>query len=235
MSTSGSVNYNITAEDLITDALRVLGVIEEGGSASTSQKADCLPSFEMYIKGLQVEGLQLWATKSASISLTASDGTYTFSSTGDVTEKALKITDAVLRDTSNVDTTLMPLTREEWWALSDKTTAGFPTQYYYDPQLSSGNFNIWPTPDSTAAGYTIEVTYQRPLEDIDTVTNNIDFPQEWLETIKYGLATRLAPMYGYPVRERQMLYQEYALLLKRVLDFDAEQESIYFQPDRINA
>ena len=38
-------------------------------------------------------------------------------------------------------------------------------------------------------------------------------------------------MYGYPVQERNLLLQEYNQMLKDSLDWDTEQESIYFGVD----
>lgn len=229
MATSGTYTYNISASGLITDALRMLGVLEEGSTASTAQLSDSTPAFEMYLKGLGKYGLNLWTTATESITLVASDGTYT------PTKKFLKITDLVYRDSSGEDTPLIPLTRDEFWRLSDKDDTGTPTQYYYDLQESQSAcvINLWPYPDSNNAGSgeTIKVTGQRYIEDISDTSNTIDIPQEWLETIKYGLATRLGPMYGYPVQERNLLLQEYNLLLADSLAWDTEQESIYLQPE----
>ena len=69
-----------------------------------------------------------------------------------------------------------------------------------------------------------------PIDDIVSGANYIALPNEWLETIKYGLAIRLAPMYGYPLQDRYWLSKEYNQLLSENLAFDTEQESIYFQP-----
>ena len=231
MATSGTYTYNISASGLITEALRILGVLEEGSTASSAQLSDSTPAFEMYLKGLGKYGLNLWTTATESITLVASDGTYT------PTKKFLKITDLVYRDSSGEDTPLMPLTRDEFWRLSDKDDTGTPTQYYYDLQESQSAcvIHIWPYPDSNNSGNgeTIKVTGQRYIEDISDTSNTIDIPQEWLETIKYGLATRLAPMYGYPVQERNLLDKEYSIMLEDSLSWDTEQESIYIQPEAI--
>lgn len=232
MATTGTYAYNPTVATVITDALRVLGVIEEGKTASSAQITDSLPAFEMYMKGLGKHGLNLWTI--ATHEETVVSGTYSFIPT----KKFLKITDAVYRDYTGEDTTLIPLTREEYWNLSDKDQTGQPTQFYYDPQESAAESKIyvWPSPDATAATATsyFEITGQILLEDVDSEgsgTYTLDVPQEWLETIKYGLATRLAPMYGYPVQERNLLNNEYSLMLKESLDWDTEQESIYLQPE----
>ena len=232
MSTTSSYAYNPSAANLITDALRYIGAIEEGGSASATQVTDCLPSFEMYIKSLGKYGLNLWKIKTTSITLVA--GTVSYSPT----VKYLKMTDVIYRDADGQDNRLIPLTRQEYWDLPDKDqSSNEPTQFYYDPQItaSGSTLYIWPVPDSSGAGSgeTLEVTGQLLEQDVDTAGTGaatLDVPQEWLETIKYGLAVRLAPMYGYPIQERSMLYKEYDILLRESLSWDTEQESIYLQP-----
>jgi len=229
MATTNTYAYNITAAGLITDALRGLGVIEEGGTASSAQLADCLPSFEMYLKSLAKYGINLWTINNESEEITLSTPTVAYQ----LTNPALKILECVYRDSSGNDTPMIALTRDEYWSLNDKDSTGEPTQYFFDPNSQAASkIYVWPAPDATADDGTIRVVYQHYIEDITSTSNNIDVPSEWLETIKYGLMTRLAPMYGYPVQERNLLLKEYRVMLKENLDWDTEQESIYLQPER---
>lgn len=229
MATTGTYTYNPTASTIITEVLRYLGVLEEGGSASPTQITDSLPAFEMYIKGLGKYGLNLWAIETQSITLVDSTCSYVPDT------KLLKITDMVYRDAGGSDTIMIPLTRDEYWNLNDKDQESQPTQFYYDTQEEqlSSTIYLWPCPNDVSAGNgeTIEVVGQILFEDVGDGTNELDVPQEWIETIKYGLATRLAPMYGYPVQERNLLSKEYQQMLNDSLDFDTEQESIYLRPD----
>lgn len=230
MATTDTYTYTATAGDLIDDALRMLGVLEEGKTASADQLSDALPSFEMYLKSLSKYGLNLWTitNEGESETLVASTGSYT------TDNKALKILECVFRDSDGNDTVLIPLTRQEYWNLNDKDQTGQPTQYFFDPNSQANStIYLWPVPDSNNAGSgeTIEIVYQQLLEDITATTNNIDVPVEWLETIKYGLATRLAPMHGYPTRERELLLNEYQQMLQESLEWDTEQESVYLRPE----
>lgn len=235
MAASNSYDYNPTGAEIITDALRLLGALEEGGTASASQITDCLPSFEMYIKGLTKYGLHLWSINSHGETITLGAGIATVSTTN----TPVKILEAIFRDSDGNDTNLIPLTREEYWALPDKDLSGEPSQFFFDPlddaEDARSTIYLWPVPDATAATGTLEVVYQTHTEDVDDGTgdadNTLGMPQEWLETVKYGLATRLAPMYGYPVRERNLLLQEYQLMLQETLAWDTEQESVYLRPE----
>jgi len=78
--------------------------------------------------------------------------------------------------------------------IPQKTLTGDPIILYYSPQISTGQVFIWPTPSDV--NKRIEVTYLRQIQDFASSADNADFPQEWLETITYNLAVRIAPAYG---------------------------------------
>lgn len=226
MATTGLYNYDPTVSQMVDEALRLISVLEEGVSATATQLADSIPAFEMYIKSLGKYGLNLWAVETQSITLASTVNTYT------PTNKILLVTDVVYRDSDGLDTTMIGISRQEWWNLSDKNQTGQPTQYYYDTKedAAESKLYIWPAPSTSHAdnGETVKVTGQILLENVGTAgTATLDVPQEWLETVKYGLATRLAPMFGYPIQERTLLIQEYNQMLKESLDFDTEHTSIF--------
>ena len=123
---------------------------------------------------------------------------YTFTSR---ITKPLKITSARLisgidstTSTTKTERILAPLTRQEYYELANSTSNGTPTSYYYSPDLTTGQLNLWPRPDDPETY--LEFTYMRHLEDFDSAADNADFPVEWLETITYQLALRLAVIFG---------------------------------------
>lgn len=89
---------------------------------------------------------------------------------------------------------LIPFSQNEYFEQPDKTTQGATSQYYYSPQLISGDLYVWPTAQSNLN--VLRMTYIRPLtvavENIDAP----DFPDEWFECLTYMLATRLMDEYG---------------------------------------
>ena len=146
--------------------------------------------------------------------------------------RPLRILDCERVDTNGNNTSLTLLTKQEWDDLSNKTTTGTPVNYHYDPTLNNGTLYIWQMPDATIAStYTLKITVNSPLEDMDSSTDDFDFPQEWLEAITYGLAYRLAPTYGLPQTERTMLKMDMDEALNLARDYDSEDGSIFFQPE----
>lgn len=233
MTTSNSTNFSVSRDDLIAGALRLCGALALGESPTTDQVSEASTALNILVKAMQADGMPLWAIKEYSITLTSGVNSYTIGTGQTVnTSKPLKITQAFLRDaTSNVDIPMRILTRDEYNRLGNKSTTGSPIQIYYDPQIDYGTLKVFPSPDSiSASNKTIRIVYQRPFEDFDASIDTPDFPQEWYEAIKYGLATRLAGEYGIPLEDRKQLLQEYILIKNDALSFGTEEGSYFFQP-----
>lgn len=195
MATSGSTDFNNTASEIIKDAHALIGVVDQSLNLSSEELALGQRALNRMIKAWNAKGLWLWTFKEGSFSTVADTQSYSMGSGGDYSERPLQITQCRHVEDS-IATEMFPLTREEYFRLPDKSTSGKPTNYYYDPQLTTGTLYIWPT-DSGAN--TLKFTYRRPLEDIDSATDDPDFPPEWLDALTYNLAVRLAPFYGVSV------------------------------------
>ena len=232
MATSGSVDYSLTRSALIKESLQLVAAISEGIDPNDTQYLDASRTLNIMVKAWQAYGLNLWTIETASIDLAASTASYTLgpSGTTGLTERPLKVVEVYITDSDSDDTWLQPLSRQEYIRIVNKDQTGTPTQWYYDPQLTNGTLSVWPAPDSTSAAYTLKVVYQSPIEDMDADIDEFDFPQEWYEAIKYGLAVRLAPVYGLPYNDRLMLKREFDEILDLAKSWDTEQESVFFTP-----
>lgn len=231
MSISNSYNFSTTRNELIAGALRILGVIGEGGTPSAEQYTTGAEALNMLLKSWESEGLPIWAIKKTTITLVDGDNTYDIGDglTVDVS-KPLRIYQAWLHDTtSNVDVPMVRLSQEEYNRLGNKTSSGFPVNYYYESLRTSGNLYVFPTPDSTtASAKTIIVQYQAPFADFDAANDEPDVPQEWFRALKYGLADELALEYGYPSKDRQELMLRAENHKQQALSFTQEEASIFF-------
>ena len=172
MASSGKNFYSLTAGSLITDSLRTLGAIEEGGSATTAQIADALPAFEMYLKSLTKYGLNLWTVQEEHVPIVPDKTEYIAGEPNadvlasdhfpkqDFFNRFTSISDILYRDTDGNDTRLRGLSREEYYGITDKDTAGEPTQYYFDYKtgglvgdrsgIEPSLIRIWPIPQPSA-------------------------------------------------------------------------------------
>ena len=234
MATSNSNNFSITRDDIITGALRLCGAVAMGETPTTAQVTESAQTLNMLVKAWNADGMALWALKEYTLDLTLSAQTYNVGLGQTVNiNKPLKITQAILHDTqTNVDIPMRIITRDEYNRLGNKTTTGQPIQIYYEPLRDYGILHVYPPANSAAVSYKqIKFTYMRPFEDFDASTDEPDFPQEWFDALKYGLASRLAGEYGISMDDRKQLQQEAVMLKNEALGFGTEEGSFWITPD----
>lgn len=228
MTTSGTYDFSVNRDQLIYGALRLAGVIAQGETPSSSQVSDAATTLNMLVKAWMADGMPLWAIRTITITPVANQNTYTYD-----TPKLLKPIQAWNRQTaSQVDIPMRIISRQEYNILGNKSTTGNPIQLFFNPNLSSTEIKLFPTPDSTAAAQNvIYIVAQVPYQDFDTATDTPDFPQEWYEAIKYGLAVRLAGEYNIDIETRRVLVAEATAIKNEALSFGTEENSLYFQRD----
>lgn len=228
MTTSNSYDFSINRDQLIKGALRLAGVLAQGETPTASQISDAAESLNLMVKAWEADGMSLWALRTYTITPVAGQTSYTLSS-----PKPLKALQAWNRETSsNVDIPMRIITKQEYNILGNKSTTGNPIQMYFEPGLDSSTVYLFPTPDANAASQrVIHMVAQRPYQDFDSSTDTPDFPQEWYEAVKYGLAQRLAGEYNADIETRKMLLQEATLFKQAALSFGNEDGSLYFQRD----
>jgi hypothetical protein len=227
VATSGSTNFSLTRNDIITEALELIGVLAGGETASAADVVTADRSLNMMVKSWQAKGINLWRQTEGSLSATAGQASFTMGTGGDfTTARPLRITSARL-SVSSIETPLQEMSRQEYFDLPNKTSSGRPTGYYYDPQLTLGKIYLWPTV-ATGVTATLKFSYQRTVEDFDAAANTPDFPQEWLECLAYNLAARLAPKFGTTVGVEVAAIA--IASLDDLMGWDREPASVFFQP-----
>lgn len=187
MATSGSTDFNLTAREIVTFALKQLREVGAGQTPSAEDMTDGIEALNLMLKAWQMTMPNLWRQTEGTLTLTSATASYSLTA-------AYRVISARFRQ-SGRDIPMALLTREEYQNLALKTSAGIPTQYYFDPQRASGTLYVWPVL-ATAAGETIQYTYQRRFEDIDDPANDLDVPQEALQTVGYALAEELLDSFG---------------------------------------
>lgn len=183
-------------------------------------------------------GIRHWTTiltipTSATLTITtglasaASDNATVYTYTTKI-ERPLRISNVRSRDTDGLESPLASVSRQEYMGQPDKAADGKPVMVHYSPQLANGTLYVWPTADDVTDQ--IRFTFERIIEDVDTGDDNFDLPVECLEPLKYGLGLRLAHKYG-KLDRIQYLKPEAEEKEARMLNFDAEDTSVFVQPD----
>jgi predicted lipoprotein with Yx(FWY)xxD motif len=143
-------------------------------------------------------------------------------------QRPVEITQVLVRDHSGNDVELLPISRSEWAALSSKTSAGKPVQYYYDPLLTDGKLYLWPRP--TDVEDRIIITSRRPIQTIEDITDDFEVPQDWFRFLKWELAAEIAADYEIDLQTLAWL-QSKADRSRAIVDaFDIDKGSFFIQP-----
>lgn len=128
------------------------------------------------------------------------------------------------------------LSRQGYFDLTNRSiTTGLPVEHHYTPIISTtgsdrhGELFLWPAPSNV--NYLFKFTFTKPLADIDTNSDLSDFPVEWINALKFNLASEIAPEYRVPLQERDRIDAKAESMLERVLEFDRENAPIKMMPD----
>lgn len=233
MSTSNSTNFNVTRNEIIHGALRILGVVGEGQTPSAQQYTDAAEALNYLVKSWENQGVLIWCIKSQDITLVAGTADYNIGLGETVNvAKPLKIYQAFRRTTNNVDVPMTILSQQQYNMLGNKTSSGAPIQLYYNAQRDYGTLSLFPVPSSADVSDVVRIYYQRPIEDFDASTDNADIPQELLRALKYDLANEMAFEYGISAGDRQALEMRAERYKAEALAANIEDTSYYFQVDR---
>lgn len=82
MTTSGSVNFSVSRDDIILAANLEIGEIAEGETPSADRVTQCALRLNSWVKSLMAQGAKLWAMKQATLFLSAGTASYSLGATG---------------------------------------------------------------------------------------------------------------------------------------------------------
>lgn len=208
MATSGSTDFTITRDEVIGAALRVCGVFGSGDTIPAADITNCAQALNIVVKAWGAQGLNLWANAEKSLTMVVGNVSYqvglTATGTGAlVTDVPLRILDNAFMRVAGVDTKVQLIARDDYNLIDNKTTAGLPTQMWYDPQVPNGILYVYPAPTSTSQ--VLHFIDQRHIQDFDLSTNTPDLPQEWYQLLKWCLADEIALEYEVRMEKAAMI------------------------------
>ena len=131
-----------------------------------------------------------------------------------------------------VDQPLIVVSQQEYNFLGSKFTTGTSNSIQYWPYVDYGTLKVFLTPDdNTANNYEVHLTVQRAIYDINNSNETFDFPQEWYQALRWGLASELILDYGVPDQKSVLITQRAQMYKERLAAWDTENASTMFQPD----
>lgn len=138
-------------------------------------------------------------------------------------------------NTTSYDQPIFMLSRTDYNRLGNKTSNGtVPSQFWYDPAFTTtndnGNLYVFTVPGS-GIDSTMHLMEQQIINDATGATDLFDFPQEFLNALKWGLAHEVLPEYGVDDRTEQRIEARYQQSISEAFAFSVEEASTYFTFD----
>ena len=215
MTTSSSRDFDLDVAEIIEEAYERCGLeIRTGYDAKTARR-----SMNLMFADWANRGLNLWTVTQATLSMVSGTSAYT------LTSNYTDLLEVVIRNSSNVDTTLTKMSRSEYLSIPNKSSSGRPTQFFYDRQVTP-TLTLWPTPNSSAD--TLVYYFVNRIQDVDTLQNTTDAPFRFLPCMVAGLSYYIA-IKKAPERV-QMLKSIYDEECQRAADEDEDRVSLKLQP-----
>jgi hypothetical protein len=241
MATSNSYNYTTNRDQIITRALRIIGAVGQGETPSTYAISEGAESLNDMVKAWESDGMQLWAIREYILTPQQGIANYLVGNGYTIDAPApTKILQAWSRNTdNNLDTPILLITRHEYNMLGNKTQQGSPSQFWYDPPGSIngsenvGSCTIFVTPDDHyVTDSIIMFTGVKSIQDFDSSTDVMDFPQYWGNAVKWGLASELCYEYGVGLSERSQIERRAEKEKQMALSYGTEEGHLLIQPVR---
>ena len=226
MATSGLTDGSMTALEIVTAAMEELGVLSSGGIPTAEEGETGKRRLNWMLKSWQGRGTNLFRETTDSVEIPA------LAPYGKLSPGVQDIGDVrVVSGASNVafERQLQRFDRADFMSLPNKDARGLPTVFYAEKRIDGINLHLWPV---STTPIVLRVDYTRVAEDITDLTQTVDVPQEWTETVYMNLAARLANTFGATRVDPgavQRVTQYAAVLERQMLDADRP-SSIFMGP-----
>lgn len=225
-----------TPYGIIGDSLRDCGRLLEGQVVSSEKFAEGMRRLRDLINLWLTTGLKLWTWSDTAVPLVAGQAVYSFAPGGDVDmTKPLRVLQGYyLYTATNVRRPIYVMAWNDYLNLGQAGTLtsnrGPISQYFVNKKQSQLDVTFWLCPDSTeAANGQAHVLLQTQIANPISLTETMNFPQEWRMALRWGLADDWST--GQPKEIMDRCAQK-AAMYKEILEaWDVEDAPTVMQAD----
>lgn len=186
-----------TAGDQITGALRLLGVLAEGETASAETAQDSLTALQQMLDSWNTERLSVFTTQDQVFTWPASTISRTLGPSGNfVGNRPVSLDDSTyFRDPSTgVSYGIKFLNQAQYNSIALKTvTSTYPQVMWINTDYPDITMYLYPVPTRDLEWHFISVEELSQPADLAT---NLVFPPGYLRAFRYNLALEIAPEFG---------------------------------------
>ena len=221
MAVSGTYNFNLDIDEVIQEAMEMIG----GEQTLGHEPASARRSINLMLNDWQNRGILLWNTDTTTVTVATSTTTYDLSSSA---LDALIVT--YQPNSTSAETKLERKSFEEYNIIPNKYATGRPTQFTVKRNLANPKIFLYPVPDNSTGLLQVELI--RQVQDVNkSFEQNADAPVRFLPCLTAGLAYNMSLKRPGIVTDRiALLKANYEELLLRAMEEDKERASIYFKP-----
>lgn len=188
-----------SATDLITSALRLLGVVDATETPSAEDLAAGKTVLDEFIDALGLQRASIFQVTRSVYPLSASVASYTIGTGGTFNQvRPIWIDSASVRPDRTASPVLeipvgRPLTIAEYQTITDKSlTSEYPTALYYDHAWAAGlgTITVYPTPTTSLCDLVLYVP--QAVTGFADLTTVYTFPPGYGRMLRYNLANDLS-------------------------------------------
>jgi len=225
MSTSGTYDFSMDIDEVIQEALEMIGGEQTSGHDPKSARR----SINLLFNDWQNRGITLWSVDTTAVTLTTSVTTLA------LTSATLDVLNAVhSRTTNNVpsDISLDRISMQEYLQLPNKSQTGRTTQYAVR-SANAGNtptVYLWPIPDNSTD--VIKFEQVKYIQDVDkSASQTPDISRRFYPALTAGVAYQMGlKKDGLDPNKLALIESEYDGRLTRAMEEDRERVSMHFTP-----
>ena len=220
-----------TAAAIIPDAMEDAGLLQDGGTISSSAYARAFRRLNDIINLEQTQGLKLWLDEDLEVPLTAGTSQYTLGPGGSVNMvRPTRVVQAYFIDyQAQSRRPIILLSWNDWLTLGSTTQQGTVNSIFVNKQATLLYINCWLVPDTTAALGELHLMIQRQVTNPISLTETMEFPIEWRMFLRWALAQQLAT--NQPQAVQQRCDAMTAMYREMLENWDVENTETRFSPD----
>ena len=219
MATSGTYDFNMDIDEVIQEAMEMIGGEETLGHEPKSARR----SINLLLQDWQNRGVMLWTANASTVDLTTSVTTFTLaSSTIDVLE--------AVHNREDRDIQLERISMQEYLKIPNKSQTGRTTQYAVRHNRGQPTVFLWPLPENSTDQVKVELI--RYMQDVNkSAIQTPDVSRRFLPCLTAGVAYYMSMKRPNVDMQRiSMIKTEYEERLSRALEEDRERVSLLIRP-----
>jgi hypothetical protein len=187
-----------TVLDIVTGALKELGVLAAGEVPTAVDAADCLTGLNNLIDQFATERLTIYTVTRSTWTIVSGTQVYTVGTGGTVNiARPVYVEHVNYQDTSAtpvLEYQLQPMTDDAWSKLPQRAlTSVRPTNWYSDYAHPLANLSLWPVPTSATLQGVIYAATAVP--EFAALSQSVALPPGYRRMLIKNLAVEMAPSY----------------------------------------